>query len=530
MSTKKYVLDKADYWGTIPSYLLDRGSLFSTPDPSEEGQTVDEEYEMEDYWHTSHQLNENQKVRQRGDIYIKKRTSIKYLFPGVQVTTEKPFLRQQSTSNPWRISQVHNEKQMFEVKISMTENVENYLFEGELSEISTLKETKEFSSVSKDDVNQIIGPCFSENKLIDDYFTDPLERTEQKMEDSAAVDIFVPESDEAVLAGTLQQELVGVERHVRYGPSMDSKDDVNQTIGPCFFENKLIVDYFADPLERTEQKMEDSAAVDIFVAKSRKGRRYTDDFKRRVSAYLECHSIKEACKFFDITRSSALRWKSLKSNAFTNEDVPKKEKFDGGFDYCKINPSINQAVRTEITRNRKEQALSYLETHTYRETSVKFGIRLSQLQSYRAKRKMVEAISWSILDNLLFLVTSVDQKEASVSDVDQKDASVSYVDQKEASVHNVDQIEASVYNVVKKEASVSDVDHKEASVYNVDQIEASVYNVVKKEDSVSGQKETSVSDDNKQSSVSDFDPKLASASDVGKKRATRGMKRKGNSS
>ena len=417
MSTKKYVLDKADYWGTIPSYLLDRGSLFSTPDPSEEGQTVDEEYEMEDFWHTSHQLNENQKVRQRGDIYIKKRTSIKYLFPGVQVTTEKPFLRQQSTTNPWRISQVHNEKQMFEVKISMTENVENYLFEGELSEISTLKETKEFSSVSKDDVNQIIGPCF--------------------------------------------------------------------------FENKLIADYFADPLERTEQKMEDSAAVDIFVAKSRKGRRYTDDFKRRVSAYLECHSIKEACKFFDITRSSALRWKSLKSNAFTNEDVPKKEKFDGGFDYCKINPSINQAVRTEITRNRKEQALSYLETHTYRETSVKFGIRLSQLQSYRAKRKMVEAISWSILDNLLFLVTSVDQKEASVSDVDQK----------------------------------------EASVHNVDQIEASVYNVVKKEDSVSGQKEASVSDDNnKQNSVSDFDPKLASASDVGKKRATRGMKRKGNSS
>ena len=178
----------------------------------------------------------------------------------------------------------------------------------------------------------------------------------------------------------------------------------------------------------------------------------------------------------------------------------KKKKYDDGFDYCKINPSINQAVRTEITRNRKEQALSYLETHTYRETSVKFGIRLSQLQSYRAKRKMVEAISWSILDNLLFLVTSVDQKEASVSDVDQKDASVSYVDQKEASVHNVDQIEASVYNVVKKE------------------------------DSVSGQKETSISDDNKQSSVSDFDPKLASASDVGKKRATRGMKRKGNSS
>ena len=57
MWTGRYVLDPADDWGKISSHLLDRGSFFSSPDPSEEGQMVDEEYDLENIWDS--QENEN---------------------------------------------------------------------------------------------------------------------------------------------------------------------------------------------------------------------------------------------------------------------------------------------------------------------------------------------------------------------------------------------------------------------------------------------------------------------------------------
>ena len=50
MWTKRYVLDPADDWGRIPSHLLDRGTFFSSPDPSEKGVQVDEEYDLENIW------------------------------------------------------------------------------------------------------------------------------------------------------------------------------------------------------------------------------------------------------------------------------------------------------------------------------------------------------------------------------------------------------------------------------------------------------------------------------------------------
>ena len=59
MWTKRFVLDPTDDWGKIPSQLLDRGSFFSTPDPSEEGLQVDEEYEVENVWETDSPEHEN---------------------------------------------------------------------------------------------------------------------------------------------------------------------------------------------------------------------------------------------------------------------------------------------------------------------------------------------------------------------------------------------------------------------------------------------------------------------------------------
>ena len=50
MSTKRFVLDPTDDWGRIPSHLLDRGTFFSSPDPSEEGLLVDEEFDQENIW------------------------------------------------------------------------------------------------------------------------------------------------------------------------------------------------------------------------------------------------------------------------------------------------------------------------------------------------------------------------------------------------------------------------------------------------------------------------------------------------
>ena len=57
MWSQKYVLDPADDWGKISSHLLDRGSFFSSPDPSEEGQMVDEEYDLENIWDSPEDKN-----------------------------------------------------------------------------------------------------------------------------------------------------------------------------------------------------------------------------------------------------------------------------------------------------------------------------------------------------------------------------------------------------------------------------------------------------------------------------------------
>ena len=50
-------MDPADDWGRIPSRLLDRGTFFSSPDPSEKGVQVDEEYDLENIWDSKEDTN-----------------------------------------------------------------------------------------------------------------------------------------------------------------------------------------------------------------------------------------------------------------------------------------------------------------------------------------------------------------------------------------------------------------------------------------------------------------------------------------
>ena len=52
-------MDPIDEWGKIPSQLLDRGSCFTSPDPSEEGLLVDEEYDLENIWDLDSQQDKN---------------------------------------------------------------------------------------------------------------------------------------------------------------------------------------------------------------------------------------------------------------------------------------------------------------------------------------------------------------------------------------------------------------------------------------------------------------------------------------
>jgi len=263
MSTKSYVLDSADHWGTIPSFHLDRGEFFSTPHPSEEGMFIDPEYDMLNFWDIG------------GDTFEKSDLN----HNNFDLASESPVgIKQQQVSHDPHIEGITLIKQEdieFAVEHLDTKDEGNNLFNEEMKGSSTVKGGK--------------------------Y------------------------------------------------PAM--------------------------------------------IVNSRKGRRYTEEFKREVFCYLKSHSVQEASKFFDIPKVAAQRWKSLKvdSNSKSSESMKKTR---------------SQILKAEIMKEKREEILKYLESHTYNETHLTFGISLSCLQTWKVKRHFSEAMSKAVLGSLVDQVIS----------------------------------------------------------------------------------------------------------------------------
>ena len=191
MSTKRYVLDPADDWGRIPSHLLDRGAFFLTPDPSEEGVLVDEEYDQENIWDRQEKkVQEDEKVQED------------FIIPSLDLEKIGPHvsLEEKCHGNPSKVSE-----SMEEIRDKKTNSDKKYV------EIKVIE----------------VGDC----------------------------------------------ELI--------------KDEVSSS-------------YIEDPIPP------------IFIANSKKGRRYSEDFKKEVREYSKTHSVRETMQFFDITKTSVQRWKLVK--------------------------------------------------------------------------------------------------------------------------------------------------------------------------------------------------------------------------
>ena len=141
----------------------------------------------------------------------------------------------------------------------------------------------------------------------------------------------------------------------------------------------------------------------VLTIKSRKGRRYSVEFKSKVSNYLKSHSIQETAEFFDIPKSSARRWKSFPGDPVDSQEV-KKDPESESIKELKRTPSGRLLAQT--LRDKREEALKYLESHTYSQTESKLGVSQSCLQFWNTKRRMSLSISRQVLDGVLTSVTA----------------------------------------------------------------------------------------------------------------------------
>ena len=255
----RYVLDPTDDWGKIPSQLLDRGSFFSTPDPSEEELQVDEEYDVENIWETDSPEN----VQENSIV------------PGLALEEIGPQVPFEENSNNGNAGQMQISESVQGIK----------------------------------DENLNLAEKFFETKV--------------KLLDGG------------------ECELV--------------KDEVPSTYA------------------------EEPSPLLRIVANSKKGRRYSKDFKEEVSEYFKSHTVKETMQFFGIPKTSVQRWTSVKDKRSRQSQS-----------YCQ-----------PVSKNEKEEVLRYKETHTYSETSSKFGVPVSSIQSWTATRRQSEGISRAVLEGVL---------------------------------------------------------------------------------------------------------------------------------
>ena len=151
---------------------------------------------------------------------------------------------------------------------------------------------------------------------------------------------------------------------------------------------------------------EDGSRADAFIVSSRKGRRYTKEFKAEVVEYLVSHSVEEAVKVFDISKVSALRWKSEKTYQVTpklqNKSSDRQKK------------SKRLSLKAEIMKEKREEVLEYLKGHTYKETHKKFGISIPSIQSWKMKRNKSVEICTAVLGDLVANVERIASTEQKV--------------------------------------------------------------------------------------------------------------------
>ena len=290
MSTKRYVLDPADDWGKIPSHLLDRGAFFLTPDPSEEGVVVDEEYDQENIWD-----RQGKKVQEDENVQAN------FIISAFDLEKNGPH-------------------------VSLEENCN-----GNASQLS--RNIKE------------IG--------------DKKSNLDKKYDETKAFDV---------------------------GDFERSKDEGRSS-------------YTVDPNPPT------------IIANSKKGRRYSKDFKKEVSEFSKTHSVRETMQFFDIPKASVQRWTSIKDEGPVNPKTRSEEKLrkekdrsqdQDQFSFCQTEVKNRRISGDKFVQvNQKEEVLRYKETHTYNDTSSKFGIPVTSIQYWTAKRRQSVSISRAVIEEVL---------------------------------------------------------------------------------------------------------------------------------
>ena len=243
---------------------------------------------------------------------------------------------------------------------------------------------------------------------------DPLEEGLQVVEECAEKNIWDTKIQEDSILPCLVFEEIGpnlsLEEKCNGNPS-EISESVKEVKDEKFnFENKSVEVKFIDvggceqAKDEVPSDAEKSSSL-VLIANSKKGRRYSKDFKREVSEYAKTHSVEETMQSFNISKTSVKRWASVRDKAEVTVDSKA------------VVTKLRISGRRPEHLDRKEEVLRYNETHTYSDTSSKFGIPVSTIQSWTAKRRQSEEISRAVIEVVLASVEehlesgSADQKK-----------------------------------------------------------------------------------------------------------------------
>ena len=116
-------------------------------------------------------------------------------------------------------------------------------------------------------------------------------------------------------------------------------------------------------------------------------------------------------QFFDIPKASVQRWTSIKDEGPVNPKTRSEEKLrkekdrsqdQDQFSFCQTEVKNRRISGDKFVQvNQKEEVLRYKETHTYNDTSSKFGIPVTSIQYWTAKRRQSVSISRAVIEEVL---------------------------------------------------------------------------------------------------------------------------------
>ena len=246
-------------------------------------------------------------------------------------------------------------------------------------------------------------------------FTNENDQSETKYFASEEEKILDLEAGSTPINSTLSCTKNGLSK-VAIDPESDDSKDFAETKGRIRHDKNPVVSM--KEINNQKELLTNDTVTENFVRNTH-GRRYSKAFKLEVSAYLKTHTTRETSIKFDVPHGTVSKWRSLNVNDPSSssyhdaralgDTIPlniEDEEVSSHSSQIKnvlIGSSSKDLEHHEVPKHQfslsfKNRVLEDLENETFKDTSLKHGILVSTLQSWKRSRDEATLIAFEIVN------------------------------------------------------------------------------------------------------------------------------------